>query len=63
MKINREDRKISLSIKRLLPDPWDQIEIKYPINTRHKALVKISLHIMLLWILSLELVEWCMLVT
>lgn len=40
MKINREDRKISLSIKRLLPDPWDQIEIKYPINTRHKALVK-----------------------
>lgn len=40
MKINREEKKISLSIKRLLPDPWDQIEVKYPVNTRHKAVVK-----------------------
>ncbi len=39
-KLNREERKISLSIKRLVPDPWDNIDEKYAVHTRHKGTVK-----------------------
>lgn len=38
--IDREDRKMSLSLKQLQSDPWDEIEIKYPVNSRHKGEVK-----------------------
>jgi small subunit ribosomal protein S1 len=31
---------MSLSIKQLTPDPWNEIENKYPVDSRHKGLVK-----------------------
>jgi len=37
--IDREDRKMSLSIKQLSKDPWSDIEIRYPINSRHTGRV------------------------
>jgi small subunit ribosomal protein S1 len=38
--INREDRKMSLSIKQLTSDPWDGIEKNYPIGSKHSGIVK-----------------------
>ncbi|MDR0618398.1 MAG: 30S ribosomal protein S1 [Bacteroidales bacterium] len=38
--IDRDERKISLSIKRLMPDPWVDIETKYPIGSKHTAKVR-----------------------
>jgi len=38
--LDREDRKMSLGIKQLKPDPWDNIETKYPVQSKHKALVR-----------------------
>lgn len=38
--IDRDDRKMSLSIKQLTGDPWDKIEEKYAAGTRHTGDVK-----------------------
>lgn len=38
--VDREDRKMSLSIKQLSADPWDQISSKYPVESRHTGEVK-----------------------
>lgn len=38
--MDREDRKMSLGIKQLMPDPWDQIEAKYAVGTRHSSKVR-----------------------
>ncbi len=38
--LDREDRKMSLGIKQLKPDPWANIEEKYPIGSRHTAKVR-----------------------
>ncbi len=38
--IDRNDRKMSLSIKQLTGDPWDKIEEKYAAGTRHEGDVK-----------------------
>lgn len=38
--IDREERKMSLSIKQLHTDPWDNIEEKYPEGSRHSGEVK-----------------------
>ncbi len=38
--LSREERKMSLGIKQLIPDPWENILAKYPINSKHKALVR-----------------------
>ncbi len=35
-----EDRKISLSIKKLQNDPWDQVDNKYPIGSKHLGKVR-----------------------
>ena len=37
--IDIEDRKISLGVKQLQPDPWDTIEEKYMIGTLQKGIV------------------------
>ena len=34
------EKKIALGIKQLLEDPWQSIEIKYPVDTNHKGTVK-----------------------
>ncbi|MEZ4986014.1 MAG: S1 RNA-binding domain-containing protein [Saprospiraceae bacterium] len=41
--VDREDRKMSLSIKQLQNDPWDNIEERFPLNSRHAGEVKTSL--------------------
>ena len=38
--LNRDERKMSLGIKQLTPDPWDGIEVKYPIGTKCNAKVR-----------------------
>jgi len=38
--LDREERKMSLGIKQLIPDPWANIAEKYPLNSRHKAKVR-----------------------
>ncbi len=38
--LDRDDRKMSLGIKQLTPDPWEQAAAKYPIGSKHKATVK-----------------------
>jgi small subunit ribosomal protein S1 len=38
--LDREERKMSLGIKQLMPDPWEAIESKYEVNSRHKAKVR-----------------------
>ena len=40
MTIDREERKMSLSLKRLTEDPWNKIAEKFPVGTRVKGLVK-----------------------
>jgi small subunit ribosomal protein S1 len=38
--LDREERKMSLGIKQLKPDPWEKIEEKYEVNTQHTARVR-----------------------
>ncbi|MBP6976802.1 MAG: 30S ribosomal protein S1 [Lentimicrobiaceae bacterium] len=38
--LDRDERKMSLGIKQLIPDPWANILEKYPVNSRHKAMVR-----------------------
>jgi small subunit ribosomal protein S1 len=38
--LDREERKMSLGIKQLMPDPWANIEGKYAVDSRHKAKVR-----------------------
>ncbi|MGN0209771.1 MAG: S1 RNA-binding domain-containing protein, partial [Muribaculaceae bacterium] len=38
--LDREERKMSLGIKQLKPDPWENIEEKYPVGSRHTARVR-----------------------
>jgi small subunit ribosomal protein S1 len=38
--LDKESRKMSLSIKQLTNDPWSDIESKYPTESRHKGIVK-----------------------
>ncbi|MBD5202423.1 MAG: 30S ribosomal protein S1 [Bacteroides sp.] len=38
--LDREDRKMSLGIKQLKNDPWEDIETKYPVGSKHTARVR-----------------------
>ncbi|MBQ5830267.1 MAG: 30S ribosomal protein S1, partial [Alistipes sp.] len=38
--LDREERKMSLGIKQLTPDPWEGIEAKYPVGTKCAAKVR-----------------------
>ena len=38
--LDREERKMSLGIKQLKNDPWENIEEKYPVGSRHTARVR-----------------------
>ena len=38
--LDREERKMSLGIKQLIPDPWLSIVNKYPVNSKHEAVVR-----------------------
>jgi len=38
--LDREERKMSLGIKQLKPDPWENIHEKYPVGSKHVAKVR-----------------------
>ena len=38
--LDREDRKMSLGIKQLTPDPWTDITGKYPVGSHHTGIVR-----------------------
>lgn len=38
--LDKEDRKMSLSIKQMSEDPWDTIEDRYPLDSQHTGTVK-----------------------
>ncbi len=38
--IDRENRKMSLGLKQLTVNPWENIRAKYPIGSQHKAVVR-----------------------
>jgi small subunit ribosomal protein S1 len=38
--LDREERKMSLGIKQLMPDPWFDIEVKYGVGSKHHAKVR-----------------------
>jgi small subunit ribosomal protein S1 len=38
--LDREERKMSLGIKQLMPDPWNAIETKYAVQSKHTAKVR-----------------------
>ena len=38
--LDRDERKMSLGIKQLKPDPWENIETKYPVGSKHTAKVR-----------------------
>jgi small subunit ribosomal protein S1 len=38
--LDRDERKMSLGIKQLKPDPWENIEERYPIGSKHTAKVR-----------------------
>lgn len=38
--LDREERKISLGIKQLTKDPWENIEAKYPVGSKHSGSVR-----------------------
>ncbi|RMD89627.1 MAG: 30S ribosomal protein S1 [Calditrichaeota bacterium] len=40
LSIDFEERKISLGLKQLEPDPWEDIETKYPVGSRQKGIVR-----------------------
>jgi len=40
LSLDKENRKLSLGMKQLEPDPWEQLVEKYPIGSRHKGIVR-----------------------
>jgi small subunit ribosomal protein S1 len=38
--LDRDERKMSLGIKQLREDPWEAIEVKYPVGSKHVAKVR-----------------------
>ena len=40
LSIQKEERKISLGLKQLEPDPWESLAERYPVGSRHKGIVR-----------------------
>ena len=38
--LDREDRKMSLGMRQLIPDPWKDIRDRYPVDSKHSATVR-----------------------
>ncbi len=38
--LDRDERKVSLGLKQLKEDPWENIEVKYPVGSKHTAKVR-----------------------
>jgi small subunit ribosomal protein S1 len=40
LSLDKEEKKISLGIKQLEPDPWDTLMLKYPVGSRHAGIAR-----------------------
>lgn len=40
LSLDKENKKLSLGLKQLEPDPWEQLIEKYPVDSRHKGIVR-----------------------
>ena len=40
LSLDREERKMSLGMKQLTPDPWTDITTKYPVGSKHKGVIR-----------------------
>jgi len=40
LNIESDEKKISLGLKQLEPDPWEHIDEKYPLNSKHNGIVR-----------------------
>jgi small subunit ribosomal protein S1 len=40
LSIQKDERKISLGLKQLEPDPWDTLAERYPVDSRHMGIVR-----------------------
>lgn len=40
LSLDKEEKKISLGIKQLEPDPWDQLMQKYPVGSKHEGIAR-----------------------
>ena len=38
--LDREEKKMSLGLKQLIPNPWENIRDKYPVGSKHTAVVR-----------------------
>ena len=38
--LDRDEKKMSLGLKQLVPNPWENIREKYPVGSTHKAIVR-----------------------
>ena len=38
--LDREERKMSVGVKQLIPDPWAEISARYPVGSKHEATVR-----------------------
>ena len=38
--LDREEKKMSLGLKQLIPNPWENIREKYPVGSKHSAIVR-----------------------
>jgi small subunit ribosomal protein S1 len=44
LNVDKDERKLSLGIKQLTQDPWEGIESRYPVASKHKAKVRAFTH-------------------
>ncbi len=40
LNIDKDEKKLALGMKQLEPDPWDELMKKYPLNSRHRGIVR-----------------------
>ena len=40
LSLDRDERKMSLGMKQLTPDPWTDITSKYPVGSKHKGVIR-----------------------
>ena len=40
LSLDKEDKKISLGMKQLTPDPWQELMKKYPVDSKHKGIAR-----------------------
>jgi small subunit ribosomal protein S1 len=40
LSLDKDEQKMSLGIKQLMADPWEKIEEKYPVGSKHKGIVR-----------------------